>query len=531
MSFEVLSTGLPEGLPERTLGWGVLEWCSDFLVNPDSAGGIKGDRWVFKPDQARFILWFYAVDEEGNWIYRRAYRERAKGTGKSPMVAAIACAEFLGPTEFSHFDEDGNPVGREHEDAIVWLTAISQDGSQHTYHYIMGMLSGPAEAYYNLDIGMTRVIVRGSPNTKRIQTLTASFRSHEGPKPTFAICEETQNWIPAEQGPQFFSTINRGLTKTDGRLIEVTNAPVPGEGSVAEETHNFYEQILEDEENGIQEDHGLLFDTLLLKVHDIYNVDEAMPALEFMYKDAPWIRLQRVWRDINDPQMREVDARRFFFNEKCTTLAMWIKKETWANAESNTYLSKTDKISLGFRGKRSCTAIVATRLEDGAMFLLDIWEAPQGKQKTYEVNAGEVDRKVRKYLKKYNVVALFADHRGYQDIVARWYVDHDEDSDNPVDVKEFLTTNKAKMALAIEQFETAVHEKRLSHDGNKDLARHIANCFTDEIPQGLVLRQETAKSQRYIVAAEAAVIAYEAAQAAIEAGALREEPSREVYSF
>jgi len=526
--FEVLSTGLPEGLPERTLGWGILEWCSDFLVNPDSAGGVKGEQWVFKPDQARFILWFYAVDEYGNWIYRRAYRERAKGTGKSPMVAAIACAEFLGPAEFSHFDENGQAVGRERDDAIVWLAAISQDGCRHTYDYIMGLLSGPAEIYYNLDIGMTRVLVKGQSNNKRIQTLTASFRSHEGPKPTFAICEETQNWIPAEQGPQFFSTINRGLTKTDGRLIEVTNAPVPGEGSVAEETHKFYEDILEDS----IDDAGLLFDTILLKVEDIYDAQQALPALEYMYQDAPWIRVPRVWQDINDPQMREVDARRFFFNEMCSNLAMWIKKDIWANAAAHPLkLRRTDKIALGFRGKRSCTALVATRLIDGATFLLEFWEAPMGQQKTYEVNAGEVDRKVRNYLKKYNVVALFADHRGYQDIVARWYVDHDEDSEIPVDVKEFLTTNKAKMALAIEQFETAVHEKRLSHDGNDDLSRHIANCFTDEIPQGLVLRQETPKSQRYIVAAEAAVLAYEAAQAAIEAGALREEPSRNVYSF
>lgn len=74
---------LPDGLPERTLGWDVLQWASDWLVNPDSRGGTKGEQWVFKPDQARFILWFYAVDEEGNWLYRRAYRERAKGTGKA----------------------------------------------------------------------------------------------------------------------------------------------------------------------------------------------------------------------------------------------------------------------------------------------------------------------------------------------------------------------------------------------------------------------------------------------------------------
>src|SRR5688572_20779727 len=117
----------------KTLGFDILDWCSTWLVNPDSYGGVKGDQWVFQDDQAHFILAFYSVDDRGDWLYRRAYRERAKGTGKSPMVAAIACAEFLGPAEFSHFDpETGQAVGRPRNDAMIWLAAISLDGSDHT---------------------------------------------------------------------------------------------------------------------------------------------------------------------------------------------------------------------------------------------------------------------------------------------------------------------------------------------------------------------------------------------------------------
>lgn len=526
MAFEVLSQGLPDGLPERTLGWGVLDWCTKFLVNPDRAD--KGKAWVFKPDQAKFILWFYAVDEEGNWIYRRAYRERAKGTGKSPMVAALACAEFLGPVVFSHFDPDtGQPVGRENEDSLIQLAAVSVDQCRNTYMLIMEMLKGKAEDYYDLDIGMSRTLVKGYGN-RRIDMITASPRSQEGFRPTFVIMEETQNWVPAEQGPEFARVLRRNLMKYDARSIEVTNAPVPGEGSVAEETHKFYEKILA----GDAEDEGLLFDSFVLRVQDIYDKEQALPALKEMYKDAPWININRVWGEINDPSVREVDSRRFYFNEMCSTLSMWINHKVWeAAGDDGLRLRKTDKISIGFRGKRACTAVVAVRLDDGAVFLLDMWEAPQGAGRDWEVDYITVDNAVRRYLKKYNVVNLYADHRGYQDIVGRWFVDHDEESDNHVDVKEFLTSNKAKMAMAIEQFETAVYDKRLSHDTHPDLTRHVLNCFTDEIPQGKCLRQETPYSQRYIVAAEAAVIAYEAAQAAIEEGALRDEPVHYVYSY
>lgn len=515
---------LPDGIPERTLGWGILDWCSKWLVNPDSRGGDKGGQWIFKPDQARFILWFYAVDEEGNWIYRRAYRERAKGTGKSPMVAAIACAEFLGPAQFSHFDRRGRPVGKAREEAVIWLSAISQDGCRHTYRYIMGMLQGKAEREFGLDIGMTRILVRGRANDHIIETITASFRSHEGPQPNFAICEETQNWTPAERGPDLFEVIRRGLFKTDGRLIEVTNAPVPGENTVAEETHKFQQQI----EEGEATDDGLLFDTFSLIVKDLGDKEEVMAALKIMYANAPWIRLERAWEEIQDPQTREVNARRFFFNEMVSPTSMWIDVDTWDLAKRKIKLRRTDKISLGFRVKKNCCAIVATRLDDLSVYLLNIWEKPQDSDRFWEVPYAKIDLRMRSLMDKYNVVNVTASPENFQDIVGRWFIDYED----VVDVKElWVSRSRQKMADAVELFETAVRDQRLIHDGNEDLARHIANCFVEEVTQGVIIRQVTEGSPRYIVAAEAAVLSVYGALEAIENGALRETASGVLYSY
>ena len=49
-------------LPEFSLGWGVLAWCSHWLRDK------SGENWNFTPEQARFVLWFYAVDEDGDWL-------------------------------------------------------------------------------------------------------------------------------------------------------------------------------------------------------------------------------------------------------------------------------------------------------------------------------------------------------------------------------------------------------------------------------------------------------------------------------
>jgi hypothetical protein len=67
------------GIPEKTLGWEVLEWGSANLANPD--GDNMGDMWFYSPEQARFILWWYAVDDNGKFAYRRSLLMRPKGWG------------------------------------------------------------------------------------------------------------------------------------------------------------------------------------------------------------------------------------------------------------------------------------------------------------------------------------------------------------------------------------------------------------------------------------------------------------------
>lgn len=60
-------------LPEKTLGWQILGWCSSYLRNED------GESWSFTLEQARFILWWYAVDDRGRFVYRTGVLQRLKG--------------------------------------------------------------------------------------------------------------------------------------------------------------------------------------------------------------------------------------------------------------------------------------------------------------------------------------------------------------------------------------------------------------------------------------------------------------------
>ena len=63
-------------LPERTLGWQIAGWCAEYL-NAPGAGGP----WKFTLEQLRAVLWWYAVDETGRFVYRTGVLQRMKGWG------------------------------------------------------------------------------------------------------------------------------------------------------------------------------------------------------------------------------------------------------------------------------------------------------------------------------------------------------------------------------------------------------------------------------------------------------------------
>lgn len=523
---------LPKGIPERTLGWGVLNWCSKWLAQPD--GENKGDRWIFSNEQAMFLLWFYAVDQYGNFLYRRGVLERPKGWGKSPLLAAICCCELLGPVKFSHFDENGQAVGRPFPSSFIQIAAISEDQTDNTMSLVGEMLTdGGAADFYHLDIGLSRVL---APGKRKLSRVTASPRSREGNRPTFVVMDETHLWLPVENGPELANVLRRNLAKGSGRSIETTNAPVPGQGSVAEMSHDYYESILA----GTSFDDMLLFDSREVIVEDIYDKAQAYPALVEVYGDAAneengWIDLGRIWAEINDPATKEYDARRFYFNQRVQEEAQWIKDHQWEKARRDPLtMKKKDLFTLGFKGvtRNGAAAIVACRASDGALFLLGFWEKPTNVPANvdWELPVHLVDAKMRKILSKDSCRYMCADPITLQDVVGRWAVDYPDANDKPT-VEEFWINQHLKWYKAIDQFEHAVYDGRVVHGGDFNLTRHVMNAFVEEKTTGYILRKDREYSNRFITAAQAAVLAYEASQIAREKGYFDDPPDTRVFSF
>src|SRR5690606_25594026 len=105
-------------LPEARLGWGFLAWTGYWLT------GNGGTPWDWTPEQTRFLLWYYAVDTHGDFLYHSARLQRLKGWGKDPLAAGISAGSLHAPVVFDHWEGD-RAVGRDEPDAWTQILAVN----------------------------------------------------------------------------------------------------------------------------------------------------------------------------------------------------------------------------------------------------------------------------------------------------------------------------------------------------------------------------------------------------------------------
>ena len=522
----VSQTGnLPEGLPHptRSLGYQILRWAKKYIVQPD--GENAGKPWIFTDEQKRFILWMYAIDEKGRWVYQNISLRRSKGWGKTPVLAALSIIEFIGPCRFGGFDQKGRPIGIPVKLPLVQIAAVSLEQTANTRDMIRGMLSeSPAELEYGLEIGKERIqFLGGKPG--RIEPVAASSRGLEGARPTFVIGDETHHWVPNNGGIAVFEVLQRNVDKTmraGSRLAQTTNAFNPNEDSVAQRTYDSFRAGT----------NKLLYDCVEgPPVEDLKNRKMVLESLMAAYGDSHWAPVEGLVDKAMDPQTPPAVFYRFYLNQIAESADNWIPEPAWKEIRSDDDpIQHGDLITIGFDGSLyyDSTAIVGCRIRDGKLFVIGLWERPDTlrRDEEWEVPVFEVDKVMRQAFEDYKVAWLFADPSFWQNTVGLWSVEYKYYADKKQDfVYEFSPARLKLMAEALERFETAVLTKDvISHDGDDRLTRHVLNAVTYEVPQGTLIRKESKKSKKKIDAAISAVLAYEARAEAIADG--RHQPKR-----
>ena len=472
--------GLPEGFPADygilTIGPDVLWWGESYLAQPD--GERAGDAWQWTPAQARIVLWWYSIDRAGRWIFRRGQIVLPKGSGKSPLAAALSCCGLAGPVVYDGRDANGLAVGRPHPSPHVQLAAVSQDQTDNTMSLVLSMLrDGPAaNEIEGLDLGLTRVRTRSG----KLEPVTASAPSREGQRLTDAIFDEPHLWMANNGGVRLAATLRRNLGKMGGRSLETTNAWSPGEDSVAESTALYADKIAE----GVAVNVGVMRYHPKAVVRNLADEQELRAGLLVLYRDAPWVDVDRIVAEVYDLGTHPADARRFYLNEVAVAEDALVASHEWDACHAvGEEFSEGDTVTLGFDGslREDATALIACRIDDRLFQPVGIWERPTGPQGDgWEVDREAVADAVEYAFSRWRVVAFYGDVEHWSSYIDMWGTRWQEQlvikasPNSPVgwDMRGRLQVS----TRANERLVQAVADGQVKHTGHPVLRRHVLNA-------------------------------------------------------
>lgn len=466
-------------LPSLTLGWDVLDWCHENLLTPD--GELAGQPWMFTPEQARLVLWWYAIDERGRFLYRDGSIRRLKGWGKDPFGAALSCVEFLGPCRFDGFDATGSPLVRPSHAPWVQISGVSEDATKNTTEALRPMLGGRAGARrLGVELGKE---VSYSPRG-RLEVVTSSPSTLEGNRPSFVLRGEVHLWTPAKKGKELAAVIQRNLAKNaDGsaRGLSITNAPNIGSGSVGEDDHRLWEAI----SAGRTVKADYMYDSLEAPPGtDFGSVDDLRRAVGVAAGDSWWIPVDRVVDEILDPRATVSESRRFYLNQLAAPDDALFEPHNWAACVVDDSLAVGDEVALFFDGSSSDdhTGLVACRVADGLVQPLGHWNpASFGGQVPRDL----VDAAVAAAFDMFHPIGFWADLRMWESYVDSWANMYGsvlkvwpgaKSGRHAHPVAFDMRGRLREFSEATERFVTDVLDGSLTHTGHPALAQHVSAC-------------------------------------------------------
>ncbi|MFF9095687.1 terminase [Streptomyces sp. NPDC014802] len=494
-------------LPDKTLGWQIAGWCSEWLLAED------GGPWKFTREQLRFVLHWYAVDENGRFKHRKGVLQRMKGWGKDPLLAVLCLVELVGPSRFSHWDEAGDPVGAPHPQAWVQVTAVNQSQTTNTMSLIPSLMSDAFKAKYAIKDGA--VLIRANGGKQRLEAVTSSYRALEGKRTTFTLLNETHHWVQGNNGHKMYETIDGNATKKDSRYLAITNAYLPGEDSVAERMRESFDKIRE----GRMADIGFVYDSIEAHPKTPLTAESLRIVIPKIRGDAVWLNVESIIASVMDATIAPSRSRRMWLNQIVAEEDAIYGPAEWDSIlDEGKSLKPGDEIVLGFDGGKSSdsTALVALRVRDMHAVLLNIWEHPEGEAgKDWTVPRHEVDSAVHEAFRLFEVKAFFADVALWESYIADWSETYGDQLGvkSPVGKDSIgwdMRGSQKTVTLAHERLMRTIFDKKLSHDGDLTLRRHVLSARRRTNNYGISFGKESKDSPRKIDAYAALMLAHEA---------------------
>lgn len=516
-----------------TLGPQVCDFIEQNLVF--GPGDLRGQPAVLDEETRALIYRFYEVypkkhQSAGRRRFKRVGLSQRKGTAKTEKAAWIAACELHpeAPVRCTGFTKKGEPIGGPVSDPYIPLVAYTEEQSEDLAFGALRVILENSALRDDFIIGLER-IERKKGDGKAVP-LAAAPDARDGARTTFQHFDEVHRFT-LPRLVRAHQTMLANIPKrrmADAWTLETTTAPEPGAGSIAEATMEYAKGVAA----------GTITDPRLFYFHrqasdDCDLTTEAGVRAAVMEASGPmatWSDIESIVEQWRDPTSDRAYLERVWLNRLVQGSSQAFDAELWKTRERRgcTVKPKT-RITLGFDGAmfHDATALVATDIITGYQWVLGVWECPPGKE-DWKVPAEEVDALVHQIFKEFDVWRMYADPPYWQSWIAKWRGDFGEER-----VIEWWTNRRRQMTAALENFNTAIKEGTLTHDGSKAYARHIANARRKDLAerdeQGKALyliQKERSDSPFKIDLAMAGALSWEARTDAIAAGQSKPKPTR-----
>lgn len=509
-----------------TLGFLGGEWIESNAVIPD--GDLAGQPYILTPEMWRFTLRYYRVDpfvrknpRTGQWVLpfvyvRGAQLVRPQKWGKGPFAAAIVCVEAApdGPVVFDGWDAAGQPVGRPWATPLIQVTAASEDQADNVWGALLPMIERGTIAADIPDTGLTRIHL---PSGGKIEPVTSSALSRLGQRVTMCVQDQTESWLKRNKLRNLADTQRRGLAGMGGRWLSTCNAWDPSEDSVAQYTSE-------------EEHDGVYHDDVDPGAGSVRNKADRRRMLRKVYGDSWWVNLDRVDAEAAAIAKRDpAQAERWLLNRKTTGSGKAFDREVWDALAKPHDLPRGSWVVLGVDGARfqDAFAIRGTEVLTGYQWTVGIWERPEQAGSDYEHPFDEIDGVMEETFDLYNVWRAYVDPQWIDHMLDKWQGRWGDKR-----IVGWHTNRPRQMAWAVRNFEDAIANGDLSHDGDPVCATHIGqahkqqvNVVDDKQNRLHILAKDRPDSPRKIDGADASVVSWECRGDAIASG--DEPPSGE----
>lgn len=504
-------------------------------------GDLRGEPAVIDSEKRALIYRAYEIyphdhPKAGRRRFKRVCISLRKGTAKTELAAWVAFAELHpdAPVRCDGWRKVGRgyePAGRPVRDPYIPMVAYTEEQTEELAYAALLVMCTEGPDVDLFDAGLER-ITRINGDGKAV-ALAAAPNARDGARTTFQHFDEPHR-MTAPRLIDAHQTMLQNIPKrpiADPWSLSTTTAGVPGEGSVAEKEKDYAEKVA----SGKARDPQLFYFHREASPSHSLESDEGLRAA-IVEASGPAVA---AWSDIDSivSLYHQDDTDKAYFER--VWLNRWVASsrqafdpERWSNILARPMIQIADKepVVLGFDGARwrDACGFVATHIETGFQWPVRWWESDGTED--WEVTDDDVDGALAEATDRWHVFLLYADPPRFEANVARWSGKYGEKR-----VAEWYTNRPRQIGQAMRAYRTAQSTGELTHSGNADFARHIANSrrgdlnqFDDDGTPLWTIYKERPDSTKFIDLAMAGCLSWRARLDALAKGGWRRKPRRKL---